>query len=106
MPTIAMEKCFEEFEANYEVGFKPSNIGFESWTYGSLGKKVEKLKPVKYKSTFTDAQIKDYMCEKINMNFTSTPYKLTDYDKDGKPTYTDANRQDYELRCNCITTDG
>ena len=55
MPTIAMEKCFIEFEANHEVGFIPSNKGFEAWTYGSLGKKVEKKKPVKYKSTFTDA---------------------------------------------------
>ena len=42
-------------EANHEVGFIPSNKGFEAWTYGSLGKKVEKKKPVKYKSTFTDA---------------------------------------------------
>ena len=106
MPTVAMEKCFEEFEANHEVGFIPSNKGFEAWTYGSLGKKVKKKKPVKYKSTFTDAQIKDYMCQKINMNFTSIPYKLMDYDKDGKPKYIDANKQDYEMRCNLINTGG
>lgn len=40
MPTIAMEKCFENFEANNEIGFKPAYKGFESITYGSLGKKV------------------------------------------------------------------
>lgn len=55
MPTIAMEKCFEEFEATNLLGwYKSSTFGYESLTYGSLGTKEKVIQPTTYPSTFTD----------------------------------------------------
>lgn len=49
-------------------------MGFSEWSYGSLGPR-EKLEILTiYPNNFTNLEIKDYLCQKVSMNFTSISY--------------------------------